>query len=127
MKWYPPVQYSLGEEVVESSPEEKDLGELVDKRLDMIQQRTPTSPRASRILGDIKSSVASRSGEVIPPVCSALEPTWSAVLSSEAFSTEKTDLFKCIHTGATEMILSNKEKLREGGLFCLEKKTLWRL
>jgi len=35
--------YSLGEELLESSPMEKDLGVLVDKRLGMTLHRAPTA------------------------------------------------------------------------------------
>ncbi|KAJ7402766.1 hypothetical protein BTVI_83369 [Pitangus sulphuratus] len=49
----------------ESSPQEKDLGVLVHKKLNMSQQ---CEKKASHILGCIKSTVANRSGEVIPPL-----------------------------------------------------------
>jgi len=56
----------------ESSPEEKDLGLLVDKKLDTTQQCVLAAQKANCILGCIKSSVASRAREGILPLCSTL-------------------------------------------------------
>ena len=64
-------QYRVGADLLEGSSAEKDLGVLVDNRLTVSQQCALVTKRANCMPGCIKKCMASRSGEVILPLCFA--------------------------------------------------------
>ena len=68
----PHYQYKLRDEQIECSPAEKDLGVLVDGKLDMSQQCALATQPDTRILGCIQSSAARKASEGILPLWSVL-------------------------------------------------------
>uniref|UniRef100_A0A803T9P9 Reverse transcriptase domain-containing protein n=1 Tax=Anolis carolinensis TaxID=28377 RepID=A0A803T9P9_ANOCA len=65
-------RYRMGDAWLDSSVCEKDLGVLVDNKLNMSQQRDAAAKKANGILACINRGIASRSREVMLPLYSAL-------------------------------------------------------
>jgi len=111
--WY---QYRLGDEGIESSPAEQNLGVLVGEKLDITRQCALAVQKANHIVGCIKRIVASRLKEVILPLCSVLvKPHLESCI--QLWRPQHRKVMKDWNTFC-------EERLKELELFSLEKRRL---
>jgi len=112
-----------GEEPIENSPVEKDLGILMNKNQDISQQCVLAAQEAYGILGHINRGMAAETGrELYCPSCSTAP-------GSGVPSTRTLELLERVQRRVVKMVrclecLSYEERLRETGVLRLEKRRL---
>ncbi|XP_056343063.1 triadin isoform X5 [Oenanthe melanoleuca] len=127
----PKTNFRLGREWKETSPGEKDLGLLVEEKLDMTQQCVLAVKKDICILGCIKSRVVSTSKEMIVSLYSALvRPHLDyCVQDWEPQHKKDVEMLEQVQKGVIKLTpglehISYENRLREMGQFSLENRRL---
>jgi len=125
------ISTGWGVEGIESSSVDNDFRLLVDEKLDLTWQGAFIAQKVNCILGCIKSSTASRLREGILPLYSSLvrPHLGSCVHLWSPQHRKDMDLLEQVKRRVTKMIrgledLCCEERLRELGLFSLEKRRM---